>query len=53
VLRYEQLNDWVVRLFGIGADRWVLAVLIGIAFVGLAALYWLGRAGIYPRSAAA
>ena len=28
VLRYEQLNDWVVRLFGIGADQWVLAALI-------------------------
>jgi hypothetical protein len=53
VLRYEQLNDWVARLFGIGADPWVLAALIGIALVGLAALYWLGRAGIYPRSAAA
>ncbi|MBO0766107.1 MAG: hypothetical protein J2P50_16170 [Hyphomicrobiaceae bacterium] len=53
VLRYEQLNDWVVRLFGIGAELWVLAALIGVAFVGLVALYWLGRAGIYPRSAAA
>jgi hypothetical protein len=53
VLRYEQLNDWVVRLFGIGADSWLLAVLIGIAFAGLAALYWLRRAGIYAGSAAA
>jgi hypothetical protein len=52
VLRYEQLNDWVVRLFGIGADRWVLAALIAIALIGLAALYWLGRAGIYPRPTA-
>jgi hypothetical protein len=52
VLRYEQLNDWVVRLFGIGADQWVLAALIGIALVGLAALYWLRRTGIHPRSAA-
>jgi len=54
VLRYEQLNDWVVRLFGIGADRWVLAALAVLAFVGLAALFWLRRRpGIYaPRSAA-
>jgi hypothetical protein len=52
VLRYEQLNDWVVRLFGIGANAWVLAVLIGIALVGLGALYWLRRAGIYARSIA-
>jgi hypothetical protein len=52
VLRYEQLNDWVVRLFGIGADRWVLAVLIAIAVVGLAALYWFRNAGIYSRRSA-
>ena len=52
VLRYDQLNDWVVRLFGIGANRWVLAALIAIALIGLSALFWLGRAGIYPRPAA-
>ena len=23
VLRYEQLNDWGVRLLGIGADQWI------------------------------
>jgi hypothetical protein len=51
VLRYEQLNDWVVRLFGIGADWWVLAVLIAIPFVGLGALFWLRGAGVYSRSA--
>jgi hypothetical protein len=52
VLRYEQLNDWVVRLFGIGADRWVLTGLIVIALVGLAVLVWLRRGGIGFRSAA-
>jgi hypothetical protein len=52
VLRYEQLNDWVVRLFGIGADRWVLGALVAIALIGLSALFWLGRAGIYPRRVA-
>jgi len=51
VLRYEQLNDWVVRLFGIGADGWVLAVLIAIPLVGLGALLWLRGAGTYSRSA--
>src|SRR5262245_6601808 len=51
VLRYEQLNDWVVRLFGIGADQWVLGTLIAIALIGLSALFWRGRAGIYPRPA--
>src|SRR5262245_1851691 len=49
VLRYEQLNDWVVRLFGIGASQWVLTVLIGIALAGLGTLYWLRRAGVHAR----
>jgi hypothetical protein len=52
VLRYEQLNDWVVRLFGIGADGWVLTGLIAIAIIGLAALFWLRHAGNYSRPAA-
>ncbi|HEX5957218.1 MAG TPA: hypothetical protein VFY92_00995 [Hyphomicrobiaceae bacterium] len=47
VLRYDQLNDWVVRLFGIGADGWVLAGLFAIVLVGLIALFWPGRLGIY------
>ena len=51
VLRYEQLNDWVVRLFGIGADGWVLVVLIAIALIGLGTLLWFRNAGIYSRSA--
>jgi hypothetical protein len=52
VLRYEQLNDWVVRLFGIGADMWVLSGLVAIVLIGLAALFWLKDAGIYSRPAA-
>jgi hypothetical protein len=51
VLRYEQLNDWVVRLFGIGAGGWVLAGLIAIPLLGLSALFWFRGAGIYSRSA--
>jgi len=51
ILRYEQLNDWVVRLFGIGADTWVLAVLVAVPLVGLGALFWLRGAGVYSRSA--
>jgi hypothetical protein len=50
VLRYEQLNDWVVRLFGIGADGWVLTALIAVPFIGLGALLWFRNAGIYSRS---
>jgi hypothetical protein len=51
VLRYEQLNDWVVRLFGIGADGWMLAALVVIPLLGLGALYWFRTAGIYRRPA--
>jgi hypothetical protein len=51
VLRYEQLNDWVVRLFGIGADGWVLSGLVAVALVGLFALFWLKHTGIYTRTA--
>jgi len=53
VARYEQLNDWIVRLVGIGAAEWMLAVLIAIALIGLAALFWLRRAGIYASRSVA
>lgn len=53
LLRYEQLNDWVVRLFGIGADRWVLAALAVVALAGVVALFWPGRAGTYASRSAA
>lgn len=43
VLRYEQLNDWGVRMLGVGADQWVLAALTALAFGGLIALLWLRR----------
>jgi hypothetical protein len=52
VLRYEQLNDWVARLFGIGADGWVLAVLVVVPLIGRGALYWFRNAGIYSRRSA-
>ena len=52
VLRYEQLNDWGVRLLGIGADQWNLAFLTALAFGGLVALLWLRRRSRYPQAAA-
>jgi hypothetical protein len=52
VLRYEQLNDWVVRLFGIGADRWVLSGLIVVVLAALVALFWRGRADTFAAGAA-
>lgn len=53
VLRYEQLNDWGVRMLGVGADQWVLAALTALAFGGLIALLWLRRHSKYPRAPAA
>ena len=43
VLRYEQLNDLVGRLFGIGADVWMLIGLGVLAVVGLVALFVFKR----------
>ena len=49
VLRYESLNDWAVRLLGIGMDAWTMAALIVLAGVGLLFLLWRRR----PQAAAA
>ena len=43
VLRYEQLNDLVGRLFGIGADVWMLIGLGVLAVVCLVALFAIKR----------
>jgi hypothetical protein len=50
VLRYEQLNDWGVRLLGIGADQWVLAGLAALALGGIVVLLWLRRHSRYPHA---
>jgi hypothetical protein len=38
VLRYEQLNDWAVRIVGIGAPIWSVAVLAVASLIGYAIL---------------
>lgn len=38
VLRYEDLNDWAVRLLGIGTNAWIIGALIALAVVGFVAL---------------
>jgi len=43
VLRYESLNDWAVRLLGIGIGNWTLAGLLAIALMGLVWLAWPSR----------
>jgi hypothetical protein len=50
VARLEQLNDWVGRLFGIGADWAVLIVQAALAAAGIIALLWLRRTGTFPQS---
>ena len=43
VLRYEQLNDLVGRLFGIGADEWMLIGLGVLASSACVALFVVKR----------
>jgi len=38
VLRYEDLNDWAVRLLGIGTNVWIIGVLVALAVVGFIGL---------------
>jgi hypothetical protein len=38
VLRYEDLNDWAVRLLGIGTNIWIVGVLVVLAVVGFVGL---------------
>jgi hypothetical protein len=53
VLRYEQLNDWAARLFGIGAPQSLLVALVVLALGGVIALLWLRRYSRYPQVAPA
>lgn len=55
VLRYEQLNDTVGRLFGIGAATGFLIALVVLAVIALGVLLWLryrGRGPAYPTAEA-
>jgi hypothetical protein len=49
VLRYEQLNDWVVRLFGIGAHPRTLIGLVVASVAGVLALLWFRYSSRYPE----
>jgi hypothetical protein len=53
VLRYEQLNDLVGRIFGIGAEPWFLIFLVAASLAGLVLLLWFryrGSGPAYPAS---
>jgi hypothetical protein len=44
ILRYEEINEWSVRLLGVGTDRWALSALVALALLGLVVLLWPRRA---------
>jgi hypothetical protein len=53
VLRYEQLNDTVGRLFGIGAETGFLIALVVLSIVALGVLLWFryrGKGPAYPTA---
>ena len=43
VLRYEDLNDWAVRLLGVGSQEWMMGGLLAVALAGFVALLWPWR----------
>jgi hypothetical protein len=48
VLRYEELNDWAVRLLGVGSQEWIIAGILVVALAGFVALLWPWRAHFVP-----
>jgi hypothetical protein len=40
VLRFEDLNDWAVRILGIGTNMWIVGVLVALAVIGFVGLIW-------------
>ena len=38
VLRYEDLNDWAVRLLGVGTSGWIIGALVVLAVIGFVGL---------------
>jgi hypothetical protein len=51
VLRYEDLNDWAVRLLGVGSQEWMIGCLLALALVGFVALLWPWRSHLPQQSA--
>ena len=39
-LRYQQINDIAVRVFGAGADRWVIFLIVGLSLAAFVGLFW-------------
>ena len=51
LLRYEELNDWAVRLVGAGAQAWIVCALVVVALAGFLVLLLSLRSDLldYPR----
>jgi len=49
ILRFEDLNEWAVRLLGVGAQVWMVAILCIVAVAGFVALVWPWRRHIVAR----
>jgi hypothetical protein len=52
VLRFEELNDWAVRLLGVGTQIWIMGALCAIAALGFVALLWPWRSNPFAPSTA-
>jgi hypothetical protein len=48
VFRYEEVNDWAVRLVGTGGAVWEIGLMVVIALAGWV-LLWLPYRGLQPR----
>jgi hypothetical protein len=40
ILRYQEINDWSVRLVGAGVEPWAIGLMVAITLAGYAALFW-------------
>ena len=40
ILRYEEINDWSVRLFGAGADNATVGLMLVVTVLGFIQLWW-------------
>ena len=40
IMRYPQINDFAVRLFGAGAEPWMFALIVGLSLIAFIGLFW-------------
>ena len=44
ILRYPQINDWSVRLFGAGAESWVAGLFVALSVAAFVWIFWPSKA---------